>query len=60
MTIIYVYRVNFRKVNGKIYNGAHDYVAKTKDMETLKKIMKEKNVVAAKNIKTNEIIFDNR
>lgn len=60
MEILYIERVNFRKVNGVIYNGQHDYIRKTKNEETLKKLIKKFNIVYAKNIKTNEILFDKR
>ena len=60
MTIIYIERVNFRKVNGVVYKGQHDYVRKTKDETTLNNLMKKLNVVYAKNIKTNEVLFDRR
>lgn len=60
MSIIYIERVNFRKVNGVVYKGQHDYIRKTKDETSLKKLMEKVNVVYAKNTKTNEVLFDRR
>jgi len=60
MTIIYIERVNFRKVNGVICKGQHDYTRKTKDETSLNKLMKKLNIVYAKNTKTNEVLFDRR
>ena len=59
MEIRYIEKVNYTRVNGKITQGEHFYTRKTKNVETLYKLMEKINIVYAENIKTKEVIINN-
>ena len=58
MKIKYIEKVMYTRVNGKITKGEHYYTRKTKNIETLNKLMKKIEIVYAENIETKEIIIN--